>query len=207
MKANSIVLVAGVVLIVLAGVLFYFSFQREREVGSQDSATPSISSITPSDTGEAEAEVPEGWKTYTNNNPQYTISYPSEMQRNNPQMSEVRFFLLGETQAEGTEIFDGISLSINTSEYQENNFDEFARREYEEIKTDPTTSEISELEEKTVAVYKGYSFVSESLGEYTHIYLPMENNMFMHIYYIAPDPENVGYQETVNQMLSSLKFD
>lgn len=187
------------VLILSGGLLYVF---LSEDIDQRNAVSPSPSA-TP--TTVIESDPTASWNTYTSEEHGFTISYPEEITVDEPaQIDGIRFYVLGPTQTEGTEMFDGISMNINTDTFTEDDFHDFVDAEYEETSTDPMTSEISDLEHVEIGGHEAHRFTVSALGEFTHIYIELDDKRYAHITYLVEDPTDQGYEDIVNQMLSSL---
>ena len=66
---------------------------------------------------------------------------------------------------------------------------------------------VDDPEEFVLLEMTGYSYIVHGMGTFTNIILDVGLNEAIKITYIAPDPKNQGFQETVNTMLSTLEFE
>lgn len=203
MKNKIIVLVAGAILIFSVAIIFLYNQNRSQD--NIPSPTPTLlPTNTPTPT--PKLDLPEDWETYKSESHGITLRHPDNMQVNQNQDGSVSFTLLGPTQAEGTEVYDGIILNFNTGIYEFNAFNEFVINKHNEQKNDPIISEVSDIEEVKINEKTGYKFSIFGLGKFTILYLPMENNRYLRISMLVEDPENQGFQNTVNTILSSISY-
>jgi hypothetical protein len=196
----------GVVLVtVIGGFLIYRALNETETQTATPISSPSSTAIpTPGST--PITDVPEDWETYSSDELGFNISHPSEMTVDEQQAIEgIRFLLIGPSQTQGTEMYDGISMTINVDTHNADSFQDFIDEQHQET-NDATNPEVGDIEQVTVAGLQGYQFVVNSLGEFTHIYLPLEGNKYAHVTYLMEDPENQGFQEILDTMLSSLSF-
>lgn len=149
--------------------------------------------------------VTDSWQQYVDPEIGFEISYPSEMQVEEVEMDGINFSMWGPTQVANTEFFDGISLTIreiDTSNFQ--SLRSFVENKMNEqfvnpIESHPTRREIAEREAWT------FKAVGEINIESTYVYVRKSDSTALEIIYTAPDPEEQGFQETVDTMLSSLR--
>jgi hypothetical protein len=203
MKNKIIVLTAGAILIFSVVVIFLYN-QNSTE-SNNSSPTPTLTPTnTPTPT--PAANLPEDWETYKSENLGISLRYPKNMQIKQNQDGSVSFTLLGPTQAEGTEVYDGIIINFNTGSYEFNTFKEFVTNKHNEQQNDPIISDVSEIEEITINEMTGYKFSIVGLGEFTILYLPMENSQYLRVSMLVEDPKNQGFQDTVNTILTSISY-
>lgn len=145
------------------------------------------------------------WQRFSVDDLDITIMYPPEMTYST--MSEpylgVQFNFWGPTQTPGTELFDGIGLTIQKRTYDQ--ADLLAYVESEMAAIEPIGEVTKAMSTTTLAGIEGYTFTSRTLGEVTKFYLPFGGNNVLFVDYIAPDPTNLDYQQIINQILQSLQ--
>lgn len=201
MSYSRYILPTVCVLAVLGGVWWWMrkSVQQSGEGITLPTPHPTAETLLPSPT------VPPDWKSFSSSRLGVSLKYPSDMRTQSNQDGTVSFILLGETQTAATEMYDGISLTLQKGTYSAESFEEFVEKERETAINNPISDSVSDLREVQLAGKKGYAFMENAMGAYTHIYLQKDSNDYYHIVYMAPDPENKGYEETVMTILSSIK--
>lgn len=162
------------------------------------SPTKPESSPTPTEDGDPYS----GWNTYNSDVLDITFKYPSDMKLQENPDNTVQLIKLGPTQKEGTELYDGISLTVRTAIYT-GDFQDFVESERLES-MDPIIDEITSLEEREIASLSGYGFTIVGLGMFDQIYLPLNSEEFVHISMLVSDPQNEGFAETVDLILASI---
>lgn len=145
----------------------------------------------------------DDWITYQNNEAGYEIDYLSQMRVEDSRSDMVRFQFFGPTQELGTEIYDGISLTIQTEEIGGRTVEELARDSL--VSVQPIGEVTKPLEEATLHGMSGYAYTAETLGTIHHLILEWQAGHALHISYSAPDPDNRSYAMVVDTMLSSLE--
>ncbi len=144
------------------------------------------------------------WKTHSSST--YEIKYPTDFTFHLAEASTAILQKWGPTQKEGTELYDGISLS-------------FEPREISTTLTNFTNSLIKGIEDqgmveitedpKSISLnnYQGLTFTEEGLGTFQHIILEKgSDSAFIHITFSISDPGNQGFEQIKNQILSTFKF-
>ena len=197
---------AVVLVTVIGGFLIYSALNKAENNAPTPEVSPTATATHTPETSPS-ANIPQEWEVYTSQEMNFSIAHPLEMTVDQPQgIDGVRFLLTGPSQTQGTEMYDGISLTINVDTYDSNSFQAFVEQERAETVNEPTNPEVGAIEQVTLGGIPGYQFTVSSLGDFTHIYLPLDNNEYAHIYYLMEDPENQGFQEMLNLMLASLEF-
>lgn len=146
----------------------------------------------------------EGWKVYTDQDKGLSINYPPEMTLMK-EAGGIKFLFLGPTQRTGTELYDGIIFYVFKESYNQNTLKEFVEVQLEEEKKFEVTV-TKELENWSFSGFNGYSYEIQGLGVFTYIFIDAGPGKTIKITYLAPDPKNQGFQQTVNTMISTLKF-
>lgn len=203
---NKIATVLTIILLlaIAAGGLYYsYNLQTNPGASPTPSATNTpIKTISPNPTSEA----PDNWVTYASEQFGFSIIHPPNMEISEDPQEGVRFTKLGPTQKQGTEFYDGISLTFSSGSYSEDNLETFVEAEHAKMQEEAVTQNLSNIEKVTINGTEGYQFKSVSLGTFTHIYLPAGEKRYVHIVNATLDPEDEGFEKTVNTMLSTLEI-
>lgn len=163
-----------------------------------------LPSVTPSSTISSGTSM-LNWPTHHSQEADFSIQYWPEMKvrkDNLPGAPGVNFYYYGSTQTADTEIFDGISLTIRRDSFSDS-FEQYIARDIQQ--TEDVGRVISPLADQEVAGIKGRAYTAETLGVHRKIFLPVGNNEVIAITYLNPDPENRGYQNTVDAMLTTFQ--
>jgi hypothetical protein len=207
MKKNNLLIIGLIALVVVIGGGAYFYFQANPLLTGQPEIPPTeIPEFTPTPTISPIPTkiVPDDWEIYTSQQNDFQIAHPSNMEITTNPNEGVRLILSGPSQSQGTEITDGILLIISTGGYNENSFQEFVQSQANKQATDPLTESVSEVGDINVSDLNGYSFDTVGLGESTYYYLNRGENQYLRVIEIVQDPTGQGFEQTVNQMLSTL---
>lgn len=193
------IILGGLILLALglAGGYFYATSMK-----TSDTTTPPtvmVPTVIPTPTPQPVSTD----KTFTNST--YTFTYPAALT-----VTENEFVVLnqrGATQKDGTEFYDGISLQFS----QPVNMQGLSLKAYVENMIKKTEGEgVFEkgMTPITVNGVSGYTYTVSALGTYTYIFLevPTRPNYVIYIVHAAPDPSNVGYQKTIDTILSTFSF-
>jgi hypothetical protein len=186
-----------VALVVVGGALIWYYQARTTGHSVLPANTPSpILSLTPSPTVET-------WVTYRNERLGFAMQHPPQMNVHD-NGNELVFVHLGPTQREGTEVYDGISLSVARETFARgvNSLQRHAEQQLAAAQQHGTI--VVPLQPRTVAGLSGYAYTLEGLGRFTVIFVPHTMNTTLRLSYLVADPQNRGYQTMVDRMLSSL---
>lgn len=206
------ILIALAVLTIAVAIGAYVYFTSRGPQSSEDQApTPTEIPITPTPTEvlssptptATSSAIPEDWETYSSTETGFSLSHPPDMEISTNQDGSISFSKLGPTQTEGTELFDGISLNIESGDLSENSFSTFVENRHEEAQDSPV-SEIGELTEGTLDGKTTYQYIETGLGVFTHIYIPFEENSYVHVSLLVEDPSGQGFEETAEKIISSI---
>jgi hypothetical protein len=150
--------------------------------------------------------IPEGWQRYELKEGAMSLWYPGGDGLVETPEGGVRLNLRGETQTDGTELFDGIMVTIDAGTYENESFQAFVRSEYELAAAEPSLTQVGGFGEVNIAGRNGYRFVVEGLGTFTRTYIPLDTNRFALLTYMVADPEGRDYQGMVEVMLKSISY-
>lgn len=186
----------------------YITYRQNNPQNTADPYTASNASTTTPTVEDTPDPIPSDWLSYTSEKYNFMIRYPSDFEHDTTSEGE-RFFKLGETQTTGTELFDGISVIINSGKTNNEDFRMFVEKQYDSMKNDPTQAGMGEIESITVAGKEGYAYTVKSLGKRFVIYLPRGRDQYIRIINGTVEPSNrpQTYQRTVDMMLSSLIYE
>lgn len=148
--------------------------------------------------------IHEGWQTLKDEKVGALIQYPSDFQIRKDSDKSISFYYHGKTQSLGTEIYDGILVSVMKDELGDGGMSKYIERNMEQTKT--MGSVVKPLTPISINEIGGFTYTAQTLGDYEIIFLPSGKDEVLVVSYINPDPEKVGYQEIVDDMLSTLKI-
>ncbi|MEK9158203.1 MAG: hypothetical protein AAB638_03435 [Patescibacteria group bacterium] len=148
--------------------------------------------------------IHEGWQTLKDEEVGFSMQYPPEMQARNNSNKSATFYYLGATQSTGTELYDGINVTIIQDDLGDGGMSKYIERSIEQTKSIGSVSK--PLAPTSINGISGFSYTAHTLGEYEIFFMPKGKDKVMVITYIAPDPKNNGYQKTVEDMFSTLKI-
>lgn len=143
------------------------------------------------------------WKEYLSGGLGFSIAYRHDMKIEESAIEpRVSFLWMGPKQVEGTELFDGISISIVKRSYgAARNLVEFANNE---IKIFETVDKLTKAPTPIMVndVY-GMTYSLSALGDYDIYILPQSEKFLLVVSILAPDPRQSGYSHDVQRMLDS----
>jgi len=116
---------------------------------------------------------------------------------------QVNFSVWGPTQTGQTELFDGISFTVFKRTYEQVNLREVVEAQRQ---ADMDVGSADEIEEFILNAMTGYYYMGEGLGLFTNIFIDAGSSETFIISYAVPDPQNQGFQQTVNTMMSTLEL-
>jgi hypothetical protein len=143
------------------------------------------------------------WKTYSDTEGGFSFKYPSEIDLRQEVGESVVLSLWGPSQKEDTEFYDGLYLSFKTEDSEGLTLENFVTQRVSEVEV---SAEITSVMEATSAgELSGYKFTASALGEFTYYYFELTSNLFLEVVDGTIDPTNAGFEETVQQIFSTLK--
>ena len=154
--------------------------------------TPTVS---PESTSTAEWEIHESDKGWS-------MRYPEGVEVT--ENRAVSFMMFGSTQKEGTEFYDGISLTVRSGALGGLTLKEFVDDKVTEIENDAVSQVVSGPTAVTLSTYSGYRLTTTGFGTFEYYYLPLGETGYLEIIDATQDPEKIGFEETVKMMLNSI---
>lgn len=215
MNKQKTVLIFGIALIsLLIGYWAYAAFWNSGEKQDDLSVPTQVSTVSRDEPTQAPiptssnaiptSSIPEGWETYSSQEMGFSVSFPPEMEVRDDQEGYISFVVLGPSQAEGTEVYDGIVLSFSQDTYSSGSLESFVISEVNRKRDDLIYDQVSDVEPVVVNGIQGYKYLESALGDFTNIYLPLNGGSYLLISYLLEDPTSQGYEEDLNMILSSL---
>lgn len=135
----------------------------------------------------------------------YTIKYPPESDLNT-QENTINISYWGPTQTKDTELFDGYSITIEAIETPQSP-EEYANTLIAEVESSSISEIMRGSEPVTINGYEGVTYIEEGLGTYKNYVLGADNSsVLIQISVLVADPRNLGFQDTVDNILSTLEF-
>lgn len=157
-----------------------------------------------SDKQEEKVQVPESWETYSTST--FSIQHPSDAEIKN-EVGNVKIQVFGEDNTPNTEVTDGFTFFASAKELSESeSLSDFVDNKYEsdieileEVEA-PTSTTIGKRE-----AYK-YIVVSQVGSNANNIVIEAEDNNVFVVSYTFSDPNNQGYEDTINTMMKTLEI-
>ena len=198
--------VLGILLIILiGGGAYLFASGKLAGFGKAPTPTPvpelkPIATATP--TPEEGAGM-EDWTTFNKEGIAFTFKYPPDLEYREYQDGSQSISKWGPTQKEGTEFYDGISMSFKSGELEGMTLQEWVGGKYNELKEvfETTTPESVQL-----AGVLGHKMHVKGMVEADYYYLPIGTASYLEIIDATKDPTSLGFSETVTKILSSVKL-
>lgn len=138
------------------------------------------------------------WTKYSGN--RYSVMYPGQVEFQ-IQGDTAVLTQWGPTQKQGTEFYDGISLSFKSASLDGKTIKEQADKRAAEMGGVFETSPVSETK---VGSFSGYKFNVKGYAEADYYYLDLGTNTYLELVNGTKDPTNVGFPSLVEQILATL---
>lgn len=191
----SKVLFIIVAIVLIGGVsLFFLSLQKENVSQSTPTQDISPTSISQTDLG-------SGGNSYLDKNGVFSIRYPDDYTLDTQDPMHVRVYKRNETQRPQSEMSDGVLIIFESINLSGKSLAEWVDTRIKASTTDGTSKAI------TQNTYPGFRYMLRGVGSSENIILQKDKNSphAVLITYSVSDPEQKGYQEKVDAVLSSLK--
>lgn len=208
MIKNTTIFILSVIFILGISTGAYFYFQSDLQIGQPklpptEIPSPKLTS-TPTPTTMSIKEVPEDWEIYTSQEHEFQIAHPPEIKIISGPQGEIRFSLSGPNQQERTVLTDGFSIIVSSNGYTSSSLLDLVKKTKTKISKNPATSNFSEIKQKVIDGKSAYYFKLHWGGENTYYFLDKGNKKHLEIIKIVQDPTGQGFEQTVDQMLSTL---
>ena len=201
-----------VVLIVGLGVGGYFVYQNLQT--KEELPTKEITPITTSTPTQEEQPPKEltfeqdqmlDWKKYVSNS--YSFMYPPDVELKEREGGTVILGKWGPTQKTDTEFFDGISISFRALYLPNTTLQDYVQSQVDEIKLTGMAEVTSGPSPTTINNYSGLTYTTVGLGAHkTMVVQSIAGTSFVEITNSTVDPGNIGFSNTVDQILSTFEF-
>jgi hypothetical protein len=163
---------------------------------------PLASSVSPASSATPMPALPPGWVVFEASG--ISISHPADFSIRNDVPETITLFKHGPTQSPGTEVYDGVIINISKGVHPET-LKEFVDNEWATKTSDPIYTSVSQVTEVEIAGLKGYAFSTSALGDFDNIFLPWSETEHVYVTTLVADPGNLGFLETVETILNSIK--
>jgi len=208
-NSRGIVPILVVLLVVgLIGVAGFLAFQnsqlRNKVPEVQDIPSPLPQKTTPPSPSPTTNPM-SNWKTFQSST--YKVSYPPDMDTKEESGSILMLSKWGPTQKADTEFYDGISLRFQPLEILNITLADYVQAQVTDIKDVGISKLTSGPFSITLNGYKGLTYTEQGLGTFKTIVLESKGGtMFVEITDSTSDPGNLGFDKTVDQILSTFQF-
>jgi hypothetical protein len=202
MKFAFLAIVA--LLVVVAGA---YSFSNQSKL---DTLTNKVAKTQPTNTPSGvmnNDSMAAGGSSHLDTKGVYSILYPNDYAIDTQDNGRyTRIFKRGATQKGQTEMYDGVIIVFETIELKGKPLSQWVD---DNIKTSTADGTIKIIEPKkniTINTYPGFTYKTRSLGEAKY-YVLQKNSTSPYAVVITTsvsDPENIGFQKQVDQILSSM---
>lgn len=190
--AALVVIVVGIIMVVLAQADKRMTEQRVADTTPTASSTP-----TPS--------LPPDWRMYTIPDA-FQVQYPPTV---TPQQTEsgVSLTYFGPTQTEGTELYDGFAVHIQQVDLPSTAPTVEAYAHYTLEDNLQHARLVEDIHPVVLNQWEGFVYTLEGIGKITTMVITYPHpGKALVISYLAPDPNNQGYEVMVQQIVSSLQL-
>lgn len=201
---NLVVVISVLILILLISGLYFLNQNQQASSQTPNSPSPTLLAPKPSPQ-KTPIPVPEDWETFNSETYGISLRHPKDFTVEETQEG-VRIVKLGQTQSLGTELYDGISVLIRTGTLDNQTLEEFVDTNIQETKDQPINATVSSKEKVRLLELDGFTYHVSSLGEATYTLLPIGTGRYLEIINSTVDPSDMGYQKTVDIIISSLEF-
>lgn len=197
----------GILSLVLIGVACWLIFSNllEKTSTSQQPTTPSP--LTPSN-DPSQIDLGAGGSSYLDKDGIFSILYPNDFTLDTQDIKHIRIYKRGVTQRPQSEMSDGVLIVFETIDLQNETLGDWVTSRINESTADGTLEVIEPKKSIIQNGYPGFSYALRGLGISKNVVLQKDDksNHAVVITYSVSDPEQNGYQNEVNKVLSSLKL-
>lgn len=200
MKQNTTLVVLIIIVAAVSGFLYF----RQNKATSENLLTPSPKSIV----SESSSKILQGGSSYGDPNGIYSFLYPNDYTIDSQDSLQVRVYKNGPTQKGQTEMYDGVIVNFGKVNLNGKNLNEWVDDSIKQATADGTSEVIKAKTSITFNKYPGFSYSLRGLGTSEYIVVQKDSNSdnAIVITYLVADPTNVGFQEQVDDILSTLQI-
>lgn len=196
----------------LVGAGVYF-IQKDQEAQTEQIATQDFTETSTNSAGTNTSTTPDelmaGGSSFADPKGVYTILYPNDYTQDVQGNGQyVRFYKLGATQQGQTEMYDGVNVTIEVVDIGNQTLSQWVDTKIKESTADGTLQVTEEKTPITIKEYPGFRYKMRGLGEGTYYVIQKDTDSknAVVITYMVADPENVGFQSEVDQMLLTINL-
>lgn len=200
-----VLIVFSIIFFVMIAVLGGMAYMKSLKKSEEPAISPSPvvnESPTPSD-----SEIND-WLTFTSEDFGISIKYPPSWEKKEGQSFEngdlFAIVIMGETQQEGTELYDGATLAIANPITVEQDYQIWARNYYSTNRADETQP--LEFSTETINGVEYFKVYTCGLGCFTY-YITEKGSYVYQVVTSAEGPTEQTYQQTIHKMLETITFE
>lgn len=186
-----------VVAALVAGILLTLGYQK---LINKPQTSPS-----PASTQTQTQDETTSWKTYTDSTLGFSVKYPPDVTVKTDEEGFAWFSKSGPTQTSNTEFFDALNLKIKTGSLSGQSLETFANSQFT-LSSQPPGEAVSNVTKTTLNGKNAYTFTVKGLGVFKHTLVDYKDQ-YLWVIDSTNDPTNQGFAKTVNQILSTFRFE
>lgn len=147
--------------------------------------------------------VPSDWEVYTNPDIGFSIKYDPDLKISQRAKQDISLYMYGPTQKGETEMYDGLTLSFRRAQFT-GSIDDYVQKEMGQFSAIGQIT--TPLHDITINNTPAKSFSASGVGDYTVIFVPLDDTSVIEVAYIDPDPGSLGFQKDIDLMLSTFEL-
>lgn len=139
------------------------------------------------------------WKIYTNTTMGFSVQHPDTLKPEEFTKNQVVFQLWGKTQKQDTEFYDGINISIEKRSRDGKNLADIVntfRAGSLEVWGEP----VGEIKPVSLGGFSGFTY---DVQGHEYYYFDTNDGSYIEILNLTGDPEQIGYEQTAKDIISS----
>lgn len=198
------------VLLIVVGIVYSLTAGREKLVSDVlPTPTPLFPTTEQFITGSPDTNaLLMGGSSYTHPQGLYTFLYPNDYVLDTQDSQYIRVYKQGATQRGQTEMYDGVIVVFETIDLQGKSLEEVVDERIVAATADGTSEIVQPKKPTTLNTYSGFTYEIRGLGTSTHLILQKHalSTEAVDVTFLVADPEQVGYQDEVDAILSTLEL-
>jgi len=203
-KKLMVWIIAGLLMtILIGGGAYLLASGKIGGTGQAPTPTPEFEAVATSTPTPAEGAGMEDWNTFSKEGVGFTFMYPPDLEYREYEDGTYSVSKWGPTQKEGTEFYDGISLGFKVGDLGEMAMNDWVDKKYGELKE---VFEVTTPEKVEIAGISAHKMHVKGMIEADYYYLPLAEMSYIEVIDATKDPTSVGFAETIQKVLSSLKI-
>jgi hypothetical protein len=200
---QKIAFVTILVVFIIAALVYYVYETNYGKTISSKVVLPTPSMINPTSTDSSLTN------THTDVNGIYSIRYPNDFQLDTlPDNNAIRLTKIGKTQQGETELYDGVTIQIETNELNGRMLSDWVDETIERSTDNGVSAIVEPKNPISINGYQGFAYTVEGLGVFNHRIIQKNetSNYAVTIVTTVNDPEDNGYEFEVDSILLSLNM-